>query len=108
MKLHIRRKGKSVAWISLISCLGGTEIEFLKVEQEYWGSGFATELINKAKKISGERNLVGLIEPISDSSLDYEQKKKWLIRQGFVEVKRYNLGNCIKKVMVFNPHNIKN
>lgn len=105
MKIHIRRKGKSVAWISLIGCLGGIEIEFLKVQKEYWGNGFATELIKRAKKISGERNLVGLIEPIKDSSLDYDQKKQWLIRQGFKEVKKYDFGDCIKRVMVFNPNN---
>jgi len=103
MKIYIKRNGKLVAYISLVRCLGGTEIEFLKVDKEYWGKGFATELLNKAKKVAGENNLVALIEPIKDSSLNYEQKKEWLIRNGFKKVAKYNLGDCIKSVMVYNP-----
>ena len=101
MKIHIRKKNKSVAYIKLtnIRYTGHLEIEYLYVDSEHRGNGYATKLIEKAKLKSNV--LVGLIEPQSDSSLTYEQEKTWLERKGFKEVKRYDFGNCIKKVMMF-------
>lgn len=104
MKLYVTRNKKQVAWIWLSPCHGGNiEVTFLRVEKEFWGSGFATQLVNRAKNIAKDVALVALIEPIKDSSLDYDQKKAWLIRHGFKEQKRYFFGDCYKRVMIFKP-----
>ena len=109
MKIHIRRNKKSIAYISLIPIKwnGHLEIEYLRVEKEYRGKGFATRLIGMAKKKAKDNALVGLIDPHPDSSMTYEQERDWLIRLGFKEQAKYDFGDCKKRVMLFNPNNLK-
>ncbi len=108
MKIHIRRNKKSVAWISLVPVKwnGHLEIEYLRVQKEYRGNGFATKLILKAKEEAKDTVLVGLIDPHPDSSMTYEQEREWLIRLGFIEKVKYDFGDCKKRVMLFNPNNL--
>lgn len=110
MKINIQKNSKVVAWISLQPCFGGNiEIEFIKVDKDYYSSGLATILLNRAKNKfkDTDKCLVAFIEHIKDSSLDYEQKEQWLIRHGFKKQKRYFFGDCYKDVMIYTPkHNL--
>lgn len=78
MKLHIKKNNKSAAWISLknLKHNGHIEIEYLRVEKDFRGNGYATELIERAKKIALKKDttLVGLVDPHPDSSLTKEQE----------------------------------
>lgn len=107
MKIHIRRNGKSIAYISLMPVQhnGHLEIEYLFVEKEFRGNGFATQLIDKAKEKAKNTVLVGLIDPHPDSSMSYEQECEWLRRNGFIQKSKYDFGDCKKTVMLFNPNN---
>lgn len=84
MKLTIQRNGVVVARLVLKHIGGGDyEIEWLRVDVDHRGKGFASRLVEKAKEIVQRKGnaLVGYLEPTD--GLTAEQMKSFLARHGF-------------------------
>jgi GNAT superfamily N-acetyltransferase len=103
MKVSIQRNGKQAAVIILNRDGGSIEIDYLKVEPEFRGKGFATVLLNKAKVFAARHGLelFGFVDPTRDSGLHYEQEIAWLKRHGF-KSRWHDYGGYRKRVMAFH------
>ena len=104
MRIKIQRDGKEVAYIILKYIHAEIEIEYLHTDPMYRGKGFATSLLNKAKAMSDrmKRPLIGFVDPDKSGGLTHEQEEKWLIKHGFIKIKKYDFGGYYKPVMMYN------
>ena len=105
MQISVKRNGTAVSTMDLKKLHNGDiEIEYMNTLPEYRNQGFASLLLNKAKRIAEKSNtiLVAFVEPNKSGGLTFQQETEWLERNGFKHLKRYDFGGYFKPVMIYH------